>query len=401
MTRTGQISNTALLREQELILCCAAALNDDAARAGLRRLAGQELNWTYVLKTAELHGMLPLLRARIDETCPDALPATVRSSLLRATLSNASHNLMLTGELIGILNALAAEGIDVVPFKGPVLADQVYGNVSMRQFCDLDVLVRPHDVLRARQVLIERGYQPEFNLSREREEEYVRAEHAFQLTKEETGFVVELHWSFGSKDQVFPLRAAEIWQRLQPRSLQGHSIQSLSNEDLLLYLCVHGAKHRWERLEWICSIAALLRAEKQMNWRRVAALAQRTGGLRGLRLGLLLANDICGVPLPPLLAGAALADRGARRLAEQVRGDLFLAQPVHRTREFKRQTFYLQTRERILDRFRIVWFSCARIPHPLAKDWDMFRLPASMSFLYYLLRPLRLFRDYGLRILQG
>jgi len=97
----------------------------------------------------------------------------------------------------------------------------------------------------------------------------------------------------------------------------------------------------------------------------------------------------------------AIADHGASELAERVRAELFVPEPVHRTREFRRHAFYLRSRERLMDRARIVWFSCARIPHPLAQDWDVFQLPSQMSFLYYFLRPLRLFRDYGLRILQG
>jgi len=114
-----------------------------------------------------------------------------------------------------------------------------------------------------------------------------------------------------------------------------------------------------------------------------------------------LANDVCAVPLPQNIAELAIADKGARELADQLKARLFEQPASHRTREFQRHAFYLRSRERLVDRVRIVWFSCARIPHPLAQDWDLFRLPSQMSFLYYFLRPLRLFRDYSMRILQG
>jgi len=379
--------------EHELLLCCAAAGNDDAARAQFARLSQHVADWDYLLTTAELHGMLPLLRKRLEDI------GAMRPDLLRATLRNAGHNLALTGELLGIISVLEKAGIECVPFKGPALADQVFGSVAMRQFCDIDILVQPKDVKAAKQLLLSRGYLAEFTLTPEREAEYIRAEHAFQFRKNE--FVVELHWSFGSKDQSFPLAAADVWPRLVNRTLQGRSIRALSTEDLFLYLCMHGAKHAWERLEWICSLAEIAGKKDAVNWARMTALARRTGALRGLHLGLLLAQDVCAVPLPTAVAADAIRDREAHRLAEQARDQLFSTRPAHTAREFMRHRYLLKSRERLTDRARIIFFSCSRIPHPLARDWDLFRLPASLSFLYYLLRPIRLFRDYGLRLLQG
>jgi len=137
------------------------------------------------------------------------------------------------------------------------------------------------------------------------------------------------------------------------------------------------------------------------DWDYLMETARDCGALRGMYLGLLLANDVCAAPLPQSVVAIAIADSRARELADQLKNRLFEPQPSHRAREYQRHAYYLRSRERLVDRVRIVWFSCARIPHPLAQDWDLFRLPSQMSFLYYFLRPLRLFRDYGMRILQG
>jgi len=157
--------------EQEFILACAAAAYDEAARAQFRRLAQRGLNWKYVLTTSELHGVLPLLRARIDEYGAGIVPESVSHELNRACLANAARNLALTGELLSILALFDAEGIEAVPFKGPVLAEELFGTVSMRQFCDIDILVKPEAVLRARDLLAARGYTPEFTLTPAREAE--------------------------------------------------------------------------------------------------------------------------------------------------------------------------------------------------------------------------------------
>ncbi len=388
------------VREQEFLLCCAAAEHRLVSCLQLQEYADCELDWKYVFEITELHGLLPQLKARMEKFCPDALPAHASDELDRACRANAARNLALTGELLSILQVMETYGIEVVPFKGPALAERIFGSVAMRQFCDLDIMVRPDWVIRAREVLLARGYVPEFELSPAREAEYIRAEHAFQLRHPAKDCIVELHWSFGSKDQSFPLAAGEVWQRLCRARLQSRHVNALSDEDLFLYLCMHGAKHRWERLEWICSLAELAAKHSEMNWDALRHRSEVTGAMRGFHLGLLLIEQVCGVVLPRRIAERARTDAKAQALASDVQASFFAEEPVHATREFRRQLFYLRSRERLVDRARIVWFSCARIPHPLARDWDLFHLPTRMAFLYYFLRPLRLFRDFGMRMLQ-
>ncbi|MDQ1470417.1 MAG: hypothetical protein QOJ99_1897, partial [Bryobacterales bacterium] len=346
----------AFLHERELLLNCAACDGDEAVRAQFGRLAARSLDWHWVLTTAESQGVLPLLRARLEEVCPAAPPVSVRNQLSLACVANAAHNLRMTGELLAVLQALEADGIESVPFKGPALANQLFGNVAMRQFRDLDILVRPADVDRARAVLLARGYRPEFELTPKREAEYLRSEHAFQFKRQDGAFIVELHWSFGSRDQAFPLSAQSVWSRLGQAKFQSRIVHALSSEDLLIYLAMHGAKHRWDRLEWICSLAQLIRVKPDLDWSVVFSRAQRTGALRGVRLALLLARDICAAPLPPLVEEQTVVDPAVREMSSEVRENLFATDHSYQSSELRRQAFYIRTRERMADRARIVLF---------------------------------------------
>jgi hypothetical protein len=399
MTETQQHA-PAFLHERELLLNCAACEGDQAARAQFGRLAARSLNWNWVLTTAESHGVLPVLRARLDEVCPEAVPDAVRNSLSLACVANAAQNLRLAGELLALLQAFEETGIECVPFKGPVLANQLFGNLAMRQFRDLDILVRSADVEGARAVLLARGYRAEFELTPKREAEYLRSEHAFQFKRQDDAFIVELHWSFGSRDQAFPLNAQSVWSRLLQTTFQNRTIHALCGEDLLIYLAMHGAKHRWERLEWICSLAQLIRIRPNLDWSVVFSRARQTGALRGVRLALLLAHEICAAPLPPLVEEQTVADPAAIEMASHVRANLFAEDSSQQSSELRRQAFYIRTRERMSDRARIVLFYWVRIPHPHSKDWAVFPLPASLSFLYYFQRPLRLLREHGVRLVR-
>jgi hypothetical protein len=387
--------------ECELLRVAANRQPSEGAQALIRKLVSAETDWNYLSTAAEAHRLIPLLYRNLTDICENAVPEHIISRLRQAYVMNAGHNLRLTAELLRLIDLLERQGIEVVPFKGPVLAELLFQNIALRQFGDLDILVKPRDVRRAREILLADGYQPEFVLSGKIEAEYIRSEHAFQFHKPAGGFVIELHWRFGSRSQVFPVDPKEVWMRLERSSFQGREIRTLAPEDLLLYLCVHGAKHGWDRLEWICCIAELAHLPRGINWEEIARRARRSGAERALYVALLLANTLAEVKLPPEIAAGIHSDLSAQALAWQAGERLFVIEPNHSLREVYRHTFYLRTRERWVDRARILIFSTARVPHPLAKDWYLFKVPASMSFLYYLLRPIRLMREYGFRRLRA
>src|ERR1700681_921232 len=71
----------------------------------------------------------------------------------------------LTGKLLRLLELFQAAEIPVIPLKGPVLAQILYGDPVLREFEDLDLLVRKRDVLRALQLLNAHGYAVDSSLS--------------------------------------------------------------------------------------------------------------------------------------------------------------------------------------------------------------------------------------------
>lgn len=387
--------------EREILRICAGRKLTAVAVSRLRDLVGPDTDWKYLIKWAAQHRILPQLHLNLKSTCPEQVPSAIAQELQRTYFLNASQNLRFSGELIRLIQLFELEGIEVIPFKGPLLAETVYGTVSARQFGDLDLLVRSEDVSRARHLLMAAGYIPEFALEGKIAAEYLRSEHAFQFQKPDAGFVVELHWRFGSRDQAFPLGADAVWQRHELQDFHGHMVRTLASEDLLFYLALHGAKHAWDRLEWISCLREFILCEgAALDWSEILERARSGGALRGLHIAMLLADSLGGAGIPDDLLLQARLDRYAAQLARRAVDRLFV-ELDHSSIEVARHIYYLRSRERARDQARIVLFSCSRIPHPLAKDWRLFRVPASMSFLYYLLRPLRLLREHGLPRLRA
>lgn len=158
--------------------------------------------------------------------------------------------------------------------------------------------------------------------------------------------LVEIHWRFRPRSFPFPLDMNILWSRRQMILLAGVPVPTLPMEDYLLLLCVHGAKHRWERLLWVCDIAEILRVCPDLPWARIAALAERLGCTRILRLGLLLARDLLESSVPDqALRGTPLA---VKTLAGQVRRQLYgqgdILPPL-----LSRPLFHLAIRERLRD----------------------------------------------------
>ena len=153
--------------ESELLLCCARSSIDSERSDRIRSLLRDGIDWTHLLRQAKEHGVMPLLCWHLTNHCLDGIPQPLVDRLRDHFHSNARSNLLLTEELLRLLDLLEARGIRAIPFKGPALAASVYGNVALRQFCDLDLLVHASEVSKTRDLLISAGYQPELNLTRE------------------------------------------------------------------------------------------------------------------------------------------------------------------------------------------------------------------------------------------
>ncbi len=374
--------------EAKLLLCCAQVIEESERAAPICKLLREEIDWPYLLRMALPHGMMPLLYWHLNATCPEAVPKPAMDRLRERFLDNTRRNLFLTGELLRLLNLFEAQQIPAVPYKGPVLAATVYGNLALRHFYDVDILVHRRDVPRARELLISAGYRPEFQLTQEQEVALLRYGFEQPFIREDGTSIVELHWEIIPRTMSFPLDTKRLWGRLQPVSLGGKVIPSLFPEDLLLILCVHGSKHIWERLAWIRDVAGLVQVYRGIDWDRVVQQADVLGGSRMLFIGLLLARDLLGAALPEGVSHKMEDDPVARSLAEEVRERLFWepGKPPEEIDESMFVYFRLKVRERLRDRAR---YLIRMALTPSVTDWEYLPLPAALSPLYYVIRPVR------------
>ena len=383
------MSDDRVSPELALLLHAAASDGTLAARHRTRELAQAVVSWQLFLERATQHAVIPLMDHELGRSAADLVAPEAASSLRAAAQDGAMRSLRLTGDLVSVQRALASAGVSAIPFKGPTLAALVYGNLSLRQFEDLDILVRGRELSRARDALFAVGFSPVLQLSDHQRASIVLSGHHEQLHHAESGTTVELHWSLNNRALTHDAYEHHWWEELQPVSIGGVTMHTLGSERLLLYLCMHGGKHSWARLSWLCDLHRALRTYPRADWDAIWRLAQENGATRMLAIGLGLVDELFdGQALTaPAWSGRhrdASAGQLCKLIEQRLRGEPELARPL----DFRVQ---LQSRERYRDRLRYTWHVLAT-PHPA--DVALLGLPRALHGLYYIARPLRLTWKY-------
>jgi hypothetical protein len=315
----------------------------------------------------------------------------MRSRLENHFSANLGYNRFLTGELLRVLEIFEDHEIPAVPFKGPVLASSVYGDLSLRQFSDLDIMICKQHVLKAKELLISDRYLPLLKLSPVQERAYIQSEYEYNFSHERTGVRLEIHWKCFPWELPFSLTLKELGRRLKRVRIMDKEVLTFSPEDLILILCIHGYKHCWEALGLICDVAGLIRIHQEMDWDLLTEEARRFGCERILFLGLYLAKDLLEANLPDKVCQRIESDAKMDVLAHKVTTQLF-KEKDGLVGAPERYFFHLRSIKTFWDRVLYCYFSM--VP-PYYADFLVLKLPATFFFLYYLIRPFRLLGKYS------
>ncbi|MBA2673566.1 nucleotidyltransferase family protein [Ramlibacter sp.] len=383
-----------LAPEVRLLLCAGRMALDERAQAEFGELLRSPLDWTFLLELASAHGLVPLLYQHVEDTGADAVPPHVLTMLWAAQEVTSRRNQAMSRELLRVLDLLEHYGIACLPYKGPTLAQAVYGDVAMRQFSDLDILVRCKDVPRARQLLAKAGYAPAHVLTRHAEAALLRSRLHYHtmLLHAGTGVAVELHW------RTDPVRAVEsscpdVWTRGTRTDFRGTRIRAFSRDELLLVLALHGSKHHWSGLGWLVDISELVR-QGGHDWSWIWKVAQRLRARRRLALGLHLAQALLGCPLPDA-ARQPIAALGVDAMAEAICADLSRPDAYAARGAVARARLDFMLCDTRLEGTRALVHSLLA---PTMAELTRWHLPRALQFLYV---PLRVGRLVGKHLRGG
>ncbi len=377
--------------EKELLICCARTRMTPTIAERIRDLVAQPPDWDCLLNAAAEHSVGPLLDRHLRSVVPDALPQVEMERLKTATRANTVRSLFLTAELHKVLDLFQSKGIVSIPYKGPVLAEQAYGDLTLRDFDDLDIILRHRDVPKAHEVMQGLGYAARFPwiLSAGATASLVPGEYNYR--NDERRAMVELHTELTLRHFPVVPNLDEFAERLVTVKAGGHGVKTFAPEDLLPVLCIHGSKDFWERISWVADISELVQKDAEFDWDKTLSAAESLRAGRMLHLGLALAWDVLEAPLPEEIKKRIRADNEATSVAQEIKARLLSR---HGTRYNARRRFQYR-RRMVVGRLEGWRYSIRLAVLPVEEDWEMVRLPGLLAPLYIALRPLRLLRKYG------
>jgi hypothetical protein len=359
------------------------------AGAELRKLLNRDLDWKYLFATASNHGLIPLLHKHLHSSAADLTPIQILSRLKLQSVANSQNVLHLVGKQLKIHALFHDNKVPIAIFKGSVLAQMAYGEISLRQAGDIDVLVSRADFYRARQLLESLGYQMTPALTETQLRSHLAAHCEIQFVRDDWFTVVDLHWALAPKNFVFKLETDDVLSRLQSVPVAGTEIETLATEDLILYLSMHGAKHLWRAVEWISSLGELIRAADSIAWETVMQRAANAHATRMLALGLRLVEHVSDVEIPAEVLRAVDTNESMKRIADQLVAQILTnwGKPVSTETNLYNLKIMDRKRDALVSALRAIFV-------PTISDWSALNLPPSLHSLYYAYRPLRLSKIY-------
>ena len=376
-----------LSREDELCLLLARGKLSSEERARTLQFLATPLQWPLILERAYSHQVYPLLYRNLLELGFPGVPHELQTELKSAYLANGFRNQLLAEELARLLKLLGEAGIPVIPLKGVTLAQSLFGDPGARVCSDIDILVPPGDAVRARGVILRNGYFSQFT-----EEFFVH--HQLRTSPDcplvsETKvltYLVELHWTLlysSSKNQEI---TENLWSQARPHEFYGVRAWNLTPEWEFVFVALHAASHKWSSLKWLTDIHELCES-RTVDWSEVKKTVERfeldnfvgpTLTACTLLFGTRAPAQIPSLPVPP-----------------DVR---LFPNSLAASESWKVPLFYPRLLKRRTDKLR--WFARGLFVPNLA-DQIFLRLPTPLSFLYFVLRPLRLTGKWSWRLVRA
>ncbi len=388
MTYKREQKELKISNEDKLLLLCARTRMNKEIKSQITSLIQKEINWDYLLQRSAKHKLKPLLYQELNNVCPDSVPQDVMEHLKTYFLKNTHKNLLFMGVLLKILKSFKSHEITAIPYKGPILAIQAYGNLAFREFDDIDIFVSKRDVLDVKDLLISQNFIPEFELNHLKEIKYIESQREQRFWNNDHNITMDIHWKFSALFFSLPKYFDTLGHDVIITIINDLNVKTLSTEDLLLILCLHNAGHRWMRLSWLCDISELL-DNKNVNWSELIKKADKLQIKKILLINIYLVSDLLGFKIPKEISTYLESDKNIIKISNKIKIKIFSEET--NLKIFEEIYFCLKLRDNLIFGFKDAVRNLM-LPTPL--EWEKLNLPIILHPIYYIYRPFYIIMRY-------
>lgn len=343
----------------------------------------KEVDWECVINKASYHGLRPLLYSNLIEY-QSKVPDDILHILKDYYFINTRKNLLFLGELIRLVKHFETRNINLIPYKGPILAIQSYNDLSMREFRDIDLFIDKKDFPLVKKILLYENYETVLNLTNSKEVEYMKYQREYKFKNSDNGIPIEIQWNVTGFSFSFPNSRYFPINGLKSLSVNNHDIKTFTDEDLILILLLHVSGHMWSRLSWMIDIVELIKKSEEINWNQIIEKARFLAIERILYLNLSLSHNLFNLKLPSNVQEHIKNDPEIENLEKEVLKMIFTPKKIWFLNKVKLRFIM---REHEVMGLKDIW---KIITIPQSDEWSSFENRLPTKILYIFKRPIQI-----------
>ena len=287
-----------------LIECCKITPNYE----NINNLVKKIKDWESLTYSAYSHGVFPLVYKALKLN--SELPLELQKKLKQINFHTVQNNLLMTGELLKVLELLKSNSIRTLVIKGPVLSQMIHEDATIRQYSDLDLLISPSQMYRAVEILVENGYESEYDIDFLNNKMLLKVGKDFPVKHVHNNVLIEFHWKLFLDRYIQKSKINLFSDDNHHCMISKVSVETLEINAMLLYLLLHGSKHYWERIEWVVDIDRLISKYKtEIDWSLLKSMAKDMEIEFMFYLGLAVSRKLLGTTLKPSIDNYIEADK--------------------------------------------------------------------------------------------
>ena len=333
--------------------------------------------WDAFIDLAYEHGVFPLVYKALKQH-EELISQNVLHSMKMANMDIVKENMLMSAELIKVMKLLEQNGIKAIAFKGPTLAQLAYGDIALRQYSDLDILIKYSELQTAMEVLQNNDYlldkDEKFKISKQNS---IYHDVTFYSS---SNISIELHWQLFSNEFKTDFTILPINKNIQTIQISNHTLVSLRPAYLIIYLCIHGAKHNWERLEWLVDISKLIQTQ-QLDWKYIVDLVEKSKTQKIVFSTLHLVHTYFNTPLEKNIQ-KYIEEKNIIKLSQQFQS--VIESNFYSLGDNVKNLSHAQYK--LLNGAKNKSFFIFSLFTPTERDVQTIRLPKKLHSLYYLVR---------------
>ena len=376
---------------QLLLLCCRYHAETTSTQELASYISKNKIHWHKLIPLTLHHHILPIVyqslkkatRASSDNLIPSDTMRDIRNLYMRIV----AQNVHLTESLHQIISLLRKENIQVLAIKGPVLASQAFGSISLRLFSDLDLIIPEKNLLQAIDILEASGFQAERPSIQTSRKAYLKTQQDWLLASSDKKIILDIKPSVISHTISRPGLTKKLF--LISKTVSNADIRSIpapNNEIMLMLVCMHGTHETWTKLSQVMDVCGLVQSEN-VDWPRLLQTAQQWGQSRALLIGLSICSELIGIVLPKEIRQRIDKDTKIKKLAHETTVELLSSTHNFKPHSKDKWRMERQTRDSFRDKIR-----CAlrQTLTPTTLDIEWIKVPQKLFFIYPLIRIARL-----------